>query len=83
MIAVTKKTKQQIARQATNREAREKNIAALDQAGVQHRLVSLGNWLYLVEGKWDFWPTTGTFSSRRNGVRGRGVDKLIALIRGP
>lgn len=62
---------------------RDNSAALLTHAGVKFEAKSDGIHLIVdyVDGKIDFWPGTGLWIVRSNSQRGRGVQKLIYLVK--
>lgn len=67
------------------KKASEKKLSNLKNSlnilmGADVMLHQFSEWHYLVEGEWNFWPTTGKFMHKKTGESGRGVFNLLKLI---
>jgi len=64
-------------RRAANRAHAPKVLA---EAGVKHTILNDGAHIRIGREIADFWPGTGLWKDRKNGVEGRGVKNLIAHL---
>lgn len=62
------------------RDNRESSAELLKRFGVSFELKNKGAHL-IVADRWDFWPGTGLFIDRKNQKRGRGVFRLLKVMR--
>lgn len=44
--------------------------------------ISKNNGAHLIIGNYDFWPSTGLFIHRKTQMKGRGIFRLVELIKG-
>lgn len=63
-------------------ENRDKSISILDKWSIPYKMLSENNAHYriLLDGGYDFWPTTGKFIHLKTGKQGRGIMNLIQTI---
>lgn len=62
-------------RQAARRAKIPEHLRAVERAGL--RLHQFSDEHYLVNGAFDWWPSTGRWKARRGGKRGFGVESLV------
>jgi len=67
-------------RQAKRRKNEELSIALLEKSGIKYEVLSNDSRHYRV-GRFSFWPTTGKYYDPKTGQKGRGVFKLISIIK--
>jgi hypothetical protein len=66
--------------QAKRRRNEEMSIALLSESGIKYEVLSKDSCHYRV-GRFSFWPTTGKYYDPKTGEKGRGVFKLIRIIK--
>lgn len=80
-LSETFKTWQQVKRQKKFLN-REQSTKLLDDLGVQFEVKNFGHHLivHAPEGVIDFWPGTGLWKDRNNGIQRRGVFRMLGFM---
>lgn len=60
---------------------KEKSISILTKKGFIVACLDEATAHYRIDGKINFWPTTGTFHDPKTGIKGRGVFNLIKYLK--